>query len=308
MTIAGYAHRLRPRLPLHPGRVPRALQRLENAIAVAQSQGLLGDDILGQGFSFDIEIRRGAGAYICGEETAIFNSIEGFRGEPRTKPPFPVEKGLFGKPTVVNNVETLVNVPHILEMGAAAYAAVGTSSSTGTKLFCVSGTVERPGIYELPFGATLRDLLELAGGATGELRAVLLGGAAGAFVRADELDIPLTFEGTRAAGARSARGRAGAQRHGRAAGRAAAHRRVLPRRVVRPVRALPGRHGPPGGGPPPALQAARPERGRRRPAAAARGRPAPCATPRSAVWARTAWNAVESAIDRLGVFTAKENP
>ncbi|GAB1824589.1 NAD(P)H-dependent oxidoreductase subunit E [Herbidospora sp. RD11066] len=201
MTIAGYANGCALGYLYIRGEYPRAVRRLENAIEVAKSRGLLGDDILGQGFSFDIEIRRGAGAYICGEETAIFNSIEGFRGEPRTKPPFPVEKGLFGKPTVVNNVETLVNVPHILEMGAAAYAAVGTSSSTGTKLFCVSGTVERPGIYELPFGATLRDLLELAGGATGELRAVLLGGAAGAFVRADELDIPLTFEGTRAAGA-----------------------------------------------------------------------------------------------------------
>ncbi|WP_062430191.1 NAD(P)H-dependent oxidoreductase subunit E [Herbidospora daliensis] len=201
MTIAGYANGCALGYLYLRGEYPRALRRLENAITVARSRGLLGDDILGQGFSFDIEIRRGAGAYICGEETAIFNSIEGFRGEPRTKPPFPVEKGLFGKPTVVNNVETLVNVPHILEMGAAAYAAVGTSSSTGTKLFCVSGTVERPGIYEVPFGATLRDLLDLAGGATGELRAVLLGGAAGAFVRADELDIPLTFEGTRAAGA-----------------------------------------------------------------------------------------------------------
>ncbi|WP_062349209.1 NAD(P)H-dependent oxidoreductase subunit E [Herbidospora yilanensis] len=201
MTIAGYANGCALGYLYIRGEYPRALKRLENAISVARSRGLLGDDILGQGFSFDIEIRRGAGAYICGEETAIFNSIEGFRGEPRTKPPFPVEKGLFGKPTVVNNVETLVNVPHILEMGAAAYAAVGTSSSTGTKLFCVSGTVDRPGIYEVPFGASLRDLLDLAGGATGELRAVLLGGAAGAFVRADELDIPLTFEGTRAAGA-----------------------------------------------------------------------------------------------------------
>ncbi|GAA1302726.1 NADH dehydrogenase subunit F [Planotetraspora silvatica] len=202
MTVAAYAVGCPKGFIYLRGEYPRALRRLELAIATARSRGFLGDDILGHGFSFDIEIRRGAGAYICGEETAIFNSIEGHRGEPRTKPPFPVEKGLFGKPTVVNNVETLVNVLPILTMGAPAYAAVGTPSSTGTKLFCLSGSVHRPGIYELPFGATLRDLLELAGGATGGgLRAVLLGGAAGAFVRADELDVPLTFEGTRAAGA-----------------------------------------------------------------------------------------------------------
>ncbi|SDQ95225.1 NAD(P)H-dependent oxidoreductase subunit E [Thermostaphylospora chromogena] len=203
MTIAGYATGCRKGYLYIRGEYPRALARLSHAIATARARGLLGDDIMGQGFSFDIEIRRGAGAYICGEETAIFNSIEGRRGEPRSKPPFPVEKGLFGKPTVVNNVETLVNVLPILEHGAQAYAAIGTGSSTGTKLFCVSGTVRRPGVYELPFGATLRELLTLAGG-TFEgrtLRAVLLGGAAGAFVRPDELDIPLTFEGTRAAGA-----------------------------------------------------------------------------------------------------------
>ncbi|GAA0401628.1 NADH dehydrogenase subunit F [Acrocarpospora corrugata] len=201
MTIAGFATGCSRGYLYIRGEYPRAIRRLEHAIATARVRGLLGEDILGQGFAFDIEIRRGAGAYICGEETAIFNSIEGYRGEPRSKPPFPVEKGLFGKPTVVNNVETLVNVLPILKGGAAAYAAVGTGGSTGTKLFCVSGTVRRPGIYELPFGATLGELLSLAGGATGTLRAVLLGGAAGAFVRGDELDIPLTFEGTRAAGA-----------------------------------------------------------------------------------------------------------
>ncbi len=199
MTIAGYATGAhRGHLYLR-GEYPRALHRLEHAIAQARARGLLGDDVLGQGYAFDIEIRRGAGAYICGEETALFNSIEGYRGEPRSKPPFPVEKGLFGKPTVENNVETLVNVLPILTLGAPAYAAIGTGRSTGPKLFCVSGTVERPGVYELPFGATLGELLTLAGVRDG-LRAVLLGGAAGGFVRADELDIPLTFEGTREAG------------------------------------------------------------------------------------------------------------
>ncbi|MGW0480937.1 NAD(P)H-dependent oxidoreductase subunit E [Nonomuraea sp. NPDC003214] len=198
MTIAAYATGCAKGYLYIRGEYPRAVRRLEHAMATARSRGLLGADILGQGFSFDIELRRGAGAYICGEETAIFNSIEGFRGEPRSKPPFPVEKGLFGKPTVVNNVETLVNVLPILEHGAQAYAAVGTEGSTGTKLFCVSGSVDRPGIYELPFGATLRELLDLARPA-GTLKAVLLGGAAGAFVT--DLDVPLTFEGTRAAGA-----------------------------------------------------------------------------------------------------------
>ncbi|WP_431989063.1 NAD(P)H-dependent oxidoreductase subunit E [Streptomyces albogriseolus] len=199
MTIAAYATGARHGYLYLRGEYPRALVRMEHAIAQARARGLLGDDILGQGFSFDIEIRRGAGAYICGEETALFNSIEGFRGEPRSKPPFPVEKGLFGKPTAANNVETLVNVLPILTLGAQAYAAIGTGASAGPKLFCVSGSVERPGVYELPFGATLGELLELAG-VRDSLRAVLLGGAAGGFVRPDELDIPLTFEGARAAG------------------------------------------------------------------------------------------------------------
>ncbi|MCX5040509.1 MULTISPECIES: NAD(P)H-dependent oxidoreductase subunit E [Streptomyces] len=199
MTIAAYATGAHQGHLYLRGEYPRALARLTHAIEQARTRGLLGDDVLGQGYAFDIEIRRGAGAYICGEETALFNSIEGRRGEPRSKPPFPVEKGLFGKPTVENNVETLVNVLPILTMGAEAYAAIGTPTSTGPKLFCVSGTVARPGVYELPFGATLGELLALAG-VRDNLRAVLLGGAAGGFVRPDELDIPLTFEGTREAG------------------------------------------------------------------------------------------------------------
>ncbi|WP_432131396.1 NAD(P)H-dependent oxidoreductase subunit E [Streptomyces tendae] len=199
MTIAAYATGAHRGYLYLRGEYPRALARVTHAIEQARTRGLLGDDVLGQGYAFDIEIRRGAGAYICGEETALFNSIEGHRGEPRSKPPFPVEKGLFGKPTVENNVETLVNVLPILTMGAEAYAAIGTPTSTGPKLFCVSGSVARPGVYELPFGATLGELLALAG-VRDNLRAVLLGGAAGGFVRPDELDIPLTFEGTREAG------------------------------------------------------------------------------------------------------------
>jgi NADH-quinone oxidoreductase subunit F len=199
MTIAAYATGAHQGYLYLRGEYPRALRRTEHAIAQARARGFLGDDVLGHGYAFDIEIRRGAGAYICGEETALFNSIEGYRGEPRSKPPFPVEKGLFGRPTVENNVETLVNILPILTMGAQAYAAIGTEKSTGPKLFCVSGSVARPGIYELPFGATLGELLDLAG-VRPDLRAVLLGGAAGGFVRPDETDIPLTFEGTREAG------------------------------------------------------------------------------------------------------------
>ena len=181
---------------------PLATARLEAAIAQAEAAGLLGDDVLGSGQSFAIEIRRGAGAYICGEETALFNSIEGYRAEPRSKPPYPTQAGLFGKPTLVNNVETLANVPAIVLEGGAAFAATGTGDSTGTKLFCLAGSVARPGVYEAPFGATLRDLIALAGGVTGggEPAAVLLGGAAGSFVTAESLDLPLTFEDARSAG------------------------------------------------------------------------------------------------------------
>jgi len=202
MTIAGYATGAEHGYLYIRGEYPRALHALQAAIDTARERGFLGPNVMGLDFAFDVEIRRGAGAYICGEETAIFNSIEGYRGEPRNKPPFPVEVGLFGRPTLVNNVETLVNVLPILTGGAAAYAAIGTARSTGPKLFCLSGALARPGVYEVPFGTTLRELLDRAGGVPGgrSLRAVLLGGAAGAFVAPDGLDVPLTFEGATAAG------------------------------------------------------------------------------------------------------------
>ena len=200
MTIAGYAFGAERGYIYLRGEYPRAMRMLSNAIDKARERGFLGSDVLGSGWRFDIEIRRGAGAYICGEETAIFNSIEGYRGEPRSKPPFPFQSGLFAKPTVVNNVETLCNVSLIMRIGAAAYTRIGTEGSTGPKLFCVSGNLMRPGVYEVPFGATLGEVLQLAGGVPPgrTLQAVLLGGAAGGFVRADELDIPLTLEGARA--------------------------------------------------------------------------------------------------------------
>jgi len=203
MTIAAFAAGCSRGYLYIRGEYPEAEARVANAIARARAAGLLGADVLGSGFAFDIELRRGAGAYICGEETALFESIEGRRGEPRNKPPFPVEVGLFGKPTVINNVETLANVPLIVLDGGDAFAATGTEGSTGPKLFCLSGHVARPGVYEVEFGATLRDLIELAGGVPGgrAIRTILLGGAAGVFVGPDALDTPLTFEGTRAIGA-----------------------------------------------------------------------------------------------------------
>ena len=201
MTIAGFATGCQRGFLYIRGEYPLGAQRIEHAIDEARIHGFLGDDILGRGVCFDIEVRRGAGAYICGEETAIFNSIEGYRGEPRNKPPFPVQAGLFGLPTVINNVETLANVPLIVLQGGASFAAGGSELSTGPKLFCLSGHVGRPGVYEVPFGGTLREMIALAGGVsgTGRLQCVLLGGAAGVFVGPNDLDIPLTFEGARAA-------------------------------------------------------------------------------------------------------------
>jgi NADH-quinone oxidoreductase subunit F len=201
MTIAAFATGCEQGFIYIRGEYPLATERLQNAIETARDRELLGDNVMGHGFRFDLEIRRGGGAYICGEETAIFNSIEGLRGEPRNKPPFPVQVGVFGKPTLINNVETLVNVLEILRIGGPAYAAIGTPGSTGPRLFCLCGNVARPGVYEVPFGTTLRQMLDLAGGIAGgrKLQAVLLGGAAGVFVRPDEIDMPLTFEGTRAA-------------------------------------------------------------------------------------------------------------
>jgi NADH-quinone oxidoreductase subunit F len=203
MTIAAIATGCEQGYLYVRGEYPVARERIENAIAQARARGFLGADVAGSGMSFDIEVRRGAGAYICGEETALFNSIEGRRGEPRNKPPFPVAVGLFGKPTLVNNVETLANVLEILNRGSADYTKTGTAESAGTRLFCLSGHVRAPGIYEVPMGTTLRALIELAGGLREgrSLRAVLLGGAAGSFVTESQLDVPLTFEGTRAIGA-----------------------------------------------------------------------------------------------------------
>jgi NADH-quinone oxidoreductase subunit F len=206
MTIEGFATGSSRGYLYIRGEYPLAEARILHAIEAARAAGYLGPSVMGSDFAFEIELRRGAGAYICGEETALFESIEGKRGEPRNKPPFPVEVGLFGKPTAVNNVETLVNVLAILEDGPGGgerFAKIGTEGSTGPKLFCLSGSVGRPGVYEVPFGTTLRELIELGQGVPDgrSIRAILLGGAAGVFVGPDALEVPLTFEGTRAIGA-----------------------------------------------------------------------------------------------------------
>jgi NADH-quinone oxidoreductase subunit F len=164
MTIAAFVTGVRHGFVYLRGEYPLAAQRMEQAIQSANENGYLGDNIFGSGLRFNVEIRRGAGAYICGEETALFNSIEGYRGEPRSKPPFPTESGLFRQPTVVNNVETLVNVPYILRESGAVFAQVGTEISAGTRLFCLSGHVARPGVYEVVMGTTLQTLIHMAGG------------------------------------------------------------------------------------------------------------------------------------------------
>jgi len=203
MTICGLATGSERGFIYIRGEYPESEAAIAGAIAQARAAGLLGSSVAGSGHAFEIEIRRGGGAYICGEETALFNSIEGKRGEPRSKPPFPAQIGVFEKPTVVNNVETLVNVLDILIDGGAEWAKTGTAGSTGTRLFCLSGHVAKPGLYEIECGQTLRHAIDLAGGAPGgrSLQAVLLGGAAGTFVGPEALDMPLSFEGARAANA-----------------------------------------------------------------------------------------------------------
>ncbi|MGH8989140.1 MAG: NADH-ubiquinone oxidoreductase-F iron-sulfur binding region domain-containing protein, partial [Acidimicrobiales bacterium] len=202
LTVAGVTTGSEKGFVYLRGEYPVAAARLEHAAAEARKRGLLGSDVMGSGVRFDIEVRRGAGAYIAGEETALFNSLEGRRPEPRNKPPYPVDRGLFDKPTGVNNVETLLSVLEVLTLGVDAYSRLGTPDSTGTRLFCLSGQVARRGLYEVPMGTTLGTLLDMAGGVAdgGELRAVLLGGAAGGFVGPGDLDLPLSFEGARAAG------------------------------------------------------------------------------------------------------------
>ena len=179
------------------------VKRWIKAIDEAYHHGFLGKDILGTGFDIDLSVHRGAGAYICGEETALINSLEGLRGEPRIKPPYPAQIGLWGEPTLVHNVETLANIPHIVNRGAAWYQSIGTETSAGPKLFCVSGHVRNRGNYELPLGTPLREIIfEHAGGMRGSrpLKAVIPGGASTPVLTSAHLDLPMDFESVAQAG------------------------------------------------------------------------------------------------------------
>ena len=204
LAIIGYATGANRGLIYVRGEYPLAYARLSAASEEARAAGLLGPTVAGSTFAFELEMRSGAGAYVCGEETALLESIEGKRGEPRSKPPFPVSFGLFGRPTVINNVETLANVPGIVLNGAAWYRQWGTAQSPGTRLVCLSGSVRRPGLYELSMGMPLRELLFDLGGGVPEgrsLQAVLIGGAAGVFLTPDQIDVRLDFQTLTAAGA-----------------------------------------------------------------------------------------------------------
>ena len=203
LIISGYAIGASKGFFYIRGEYLNAYERVNNAVNEAKIAGYLGNNILNTSFSFEIEVRRGAGAYVCGEETALFESIEGKRGFPRIKPPFPIKSGLFGKPTVINNVETLANIPLIINWGAEKYRTIGTNNSPGPKLFCLSGDVQKPGLYEVPFGVSLNHVINsLAGGMRDDIpfQSALIGGAAGAFAFEDQLETKLTFEDLRATG------------------------------------------------------------------------------------------------------------
>lgn len=202
MMLCGYAIGAEMGYLFIRGEYPQAAAILQEAVEKMRGVGLLGENILGSDFGFEIEIRRGAGAYICGEETALFEAIEGKRGFPRLKPPFPTTNGLFQKPTAINNVETLAAAPDIVMNGGAWMRQWGTEQSAGVKLFCVSGHVNSPAVVEAPFGVTVREVIETyCGGFIGTPQAVLMGGAAGGFLTPDQLDTPLTFEDLRTLGA-----------------------------------------------------------------------------------------------------------
>ena len=176
---------------------PLAISRLRTALEQAREHGWLGTDVLGAGFDFDIELRIGAGAFVCGEETALLHSIEGKRGMPRPRPPFPAQSGLFGRPTLINNVETLANVPVIFRDGAEAYASLGTESSKGTKVFALAGQVRNTGLVEVPIGTTLRQLVFDIGGGVPEgreLKAIQIGGPSGGCLPPELLDVPIDYE------------------------------------------------------------------------------------------------------------------
>lgn len=203
IIIACYAIRSHKAYIYIRGEMPYGAKRIQQAIDEAYEHGYLGKNILLSGFDLDMKLYIGAGAYICGEETGLLESIEGKKGEPRPKPPFPAQVGLFGSPTIVNNVETLACVPHIVNNGADWFASIGTPRNTGTKIFGLSGHVNNPGLYELPLGINLLELIEeYGGGIPGgkKIKAVSPGGSSSAVFSADELDIAMDFDTIAAAG------------------------------------------------------------------------------------------------------------
>jgi len=204
MMIGGYAIGADEGYIYCRAEYPLAIKRLNLAIAQAEEHGILGENILDSGFNFKIKIKAGAGAFVCGEETALLNSIEGLRGMPRVRPPFPAHKGLFGKPTVLNNVETYANVPFIIRNGGDWYAAMGTEKSKGSKVFCLTGKVNNTGLMEVPMGITLRDIIFSIGGGIQygkEFKAVQSGGPSGGCIPAAHLDTPIDYDSLGALGA-----------------------------------------------------------------------------------------------------------
>ncbi len=204
MAIAGYAIGASVGYVYIRAEYPLAVKRLTQAIAQARERGLLGQAILGSAFEFDIRLKQGAGAFVCGEETALINSIEGKRGMPRPRPPYPAEKGLFGRPTVINNVETLANIPGILLRGDAWFSALGTAGSKGTKVFALSGKVTRTGLVEVAMGTPLRQIVFDVGGGIPDgkaYKAVQIGGPSGGCIPASQLDIQIDYESLKAVGA-----------------------------------------------------------------------------------------------------------
>ena len=197
MTIAGYAIGASKGFIYIRAEYPLAIHRLEVAIGQARELGLLGEDILGSGFSFDIELRFGAGAFVCGEETALLQSIEGNRGMPKPRPPFPAVKGLWGRPTVINNVETLANIPVIINQGADWFNKIGTATTKGTKVFALTGKVNNSGLIEVPMGTTLREIIfDIGGGIRGghQFKAAQTGGPSGGIIPPQFLDTPIDYE------------------------------------------------------------------------------------------------------------------
>ena len=197
MAIAGYAIGASQGYIYVRAEYPIAVQRLRIAIEQAREMELLGKDIFGTGFDFDIDLRLGAGAFVCGEETALMTSIEGNRGEPRPRPPFPAQKGLFGKPTILNNVETYANIPQIILNGPEWFASMGTEKSKGTKVFALGGKIHNTGLVEIPMGTTLREVIEEIGGGIPngkKFKAAQTGGPSGGCIPAEHFDIPIDYD------------------------------------------------------------------------------------------------------------------